>query len=67
MDIKDSVPTAAEFPLPTLGPKLKGLLEEANTGRGFQLIRWRNRRALTGSTSSSRLSQLWLNLSITAV
>ena len=40
MDIKDSVPTAAEFPLPTLGPKLKDLLEEVKTGRGFQLIRY---------------------------
>lgn len=29
----------ADFPLPTLGPKLKGLLEDIEYGRGFTLLR----------------------------
>jgi len=31
--------TQAEFPLPTLGPKLAAILEELENGRGFALIR----------------------------
>ncbi|PSC69343.1 26S protease regulatory subunit 8-like protein A [Micractinium conductrix] len=35
-DIQDV--TAADFPLPTLGPKLRALLREVTHGRGFQLL-----------------------------
>lgn len=28
-----------DFPLATLGPKLRGLLDEVRVGRGFQFIR----------------------------
>ena len=43
--------TAVDVPLPTLGPRLKGILEEVLNGRGFVLIkglpveRWTRRKA----------------------
>ena len=41
-----------DFPLPTLGPKLKAMRENLRSGRGFQLIRgmpvhqWTNRESV---------------------
>ena len=37
--IERAVASRADFPLPTLGPQLLALAEEAKTGRGFVLIR----------------------------
>jgi hypothetical protein len=49
--LNPSVITAQDVPLPTLGPRLRGILEEVMNGRGFVLIkglpieRWTRREA----------------------
>ena len=38
-NIQEVVPTCAQFPLPSLGPKLKAALAEVQSGRGFFILR----------------------------
>ena len=37
--VHEAVLGKADFPLPTLGPKLEAIRENVRIGRGFQLIR----------------------------
>ena len=39
LHIQEVVPTTAQFPLPSLGPKLKAALAEVQSGRGFFILR----------------------------
>lgn len=40
VQLRQSVASKADFPLPTLGPKLQAICHEVSFGRGFQLIRY---------------------------
>ncbi|KAK9822768.1 hypothetical protein WJX74_006847 [Apatococcus lobatus] len=39
VQLRQSVASKSDFPLPTLGPKLQAICHEVSFGRGFQLIR----------------------------
>ena len=39
LHIQEVCPTRAQFPLPTLGPKLEAAMAEVQTGRGFYILR----------------------------
>lgn len=39
-NVQEVVLSKADFPLPTLGPKLEAIRENVRIGRGFQLIKY---------------------------